>query len=175
MISTAGVLLSMTNAIPPGNAVDFDFFHGRWRVSHRRLKERLVGCTEWDEFAGQSWCQPLLGRAGNFDDNIVELPSGAYRAVTLRSFDPATHLWAIWWLDARHPHSLDVPVIGGFADSIGQFFARDQLNGAPILVRFQWTVSASPIWEQAFSPDDGATWEVNWVMHFTAETGGPLA
>jgi hypothetical protein len=22
-------------------------------------------------------------------------------------------------------------------------------------------------WEQAFSPDAGATWEVNWVMHFT--------
>jgi hypothetical protein len=175
MMSTAGALLSMTHATPTGTASDFDFFHGRWRVSHRRLKERLVGCTEWEEFSGQCWCQPLLGGAGNFDDNIVDLPTGTYRAVTLRSLDPATRHWAIWWLDARHPHSLDAPVIGGFENGIGRFYARDELGGVPILVRFDWTAGPSPIWEQAFSTDDGASWEINWVMHFTAEPGGPLS
>jgi hypothetical protein len=31
-------------------ARDFDFLHGSWRIEHRRLKERLAGCGEWEEF-----------------------------------------------------------------------------------------------------------------------------
>jgi hypothetical protein len=27
---------------------DFDFFFGAWRVAHRRLRERLTGCTDWE-------------------------------------------------------------------------------------------------------------------------------
>jgi hypothetical protein len=61
---------------------DFDFFHGRWSVQHRRLKDRLANCTEWETFGGSSNVQPLLGGAGNVDDNVIELPSGAYRAAT---------------------------------------------------------------------------------------------
>jgi hypothetical protein len=26
---------------------DFDFIIGNWRVSHRRLNERLQGCNDW--------------------------------------------------------------------------------------------------------------------------------
>ena len=37
---------------------------------------------------------------GNADDNVLDLPNGrAYRAVTLRAYDPETGQWAIWWLD----------------------------------------------------------------------------
>ena len=31
---------------------DFDFFVGRWRVHHRRLKERLLNNHEWVHFEG---------------------------------------------------------------------------------------------------------------------------
>jgi hypothetical protein len=43
------------------------------------------------------------------------------------------------------------------------------LNGRPILVRFQWTQThtGAPRWEQAFSPDNGVSWEINWRMQFT--------
>ncbi len=36
-------------------------------------------------------------------------------------------------------------------------------------MRFKWndTTSMRPWWEQAFSADDGATWEVNWRNWFT--------
>lgn len=31
---------------------DFDFLVGNFIMRHRRLKERLKGCTEWEEFDG---------------------------------------------------------------------------------------------------------------------------
>jgi len=148
---------------------DFDFFFGSWTVQHRRLKERLANSIEWVEFDGACSVQPLLGGSGNLDDNVLNLPGGAYRAVTLRSFEPETKTWAIWWLDSRHPHALETPVIGRFENGVGTFFADDTLRDKPIKVRFQWShiTSTSCRWEQAFSPDGGASWEVNWAMQFT--------
>src|SRR5262245_5728887 len=89
---------------------DFDWVFGSWHVQHRRLKDRLVGNTEWVEFDGTSVSQPMMNGAGNVDDNVINLPSGSYRAVGLRSFDPQTKLWAIWWLDQRWPHKIEPPV-----------------------------------------------------------------
>jgi hypothetical protein len=151
----------------PRSAVhDFDFYMGSWRVHHRRLRERLAGNDEWDEFDGTSVAWPLLDGAGNVDDNVLELPSGTYRAVSLRSFDPATSQWSIWWLDGRNPRSIEPPVVGGFENGVGTFIGDDTFHGKPILVRFIWSdITATTCrWEQAFSPDGGATWEVNWVM-----------
>lgn len=147
---------------------DFDFLTGDWRVSHRRLKERLVGDTEWEEFDGVCSAQKVLGGQGNFDDNVLNLPAGPYHAVTLRVFDSERGLWAIWWLDARHPHKLDVPVIGAFEQGVGAFYADDAINDLPVRVRFLWTRTntPSPRWEQAFSPDGGTNWETNWIMQF---------
>lgn len=151
------------------SANDFDFFIGNWRVAHRRLKDRLVGSTEWVSFPGSGVTQKILGGLGNMDDNVLELPGDPYRAVTLRTFNPDTHQWSIWWLDGRHPGNLDVPVVGTFENQVGTFYAEDTLAGKPIRVRFLWTMPEpdQPRWEQAFSPDGGATWETNWVMDFT--------
>ena len=147
---------------------DFDFLAGHWRVQHRRLRERLAGNDEWQVFDGSCAAQLILGGQGIVDDNVLNLPAGSYRAASLRCFDPQSQRWAIWWLDARNPHSLDVPVVGGFEGGIGSFYADDTFNGRPIRVRFRWTDTdtASPQWEQAFSPDAGQTWEVNWTMSF---------
>lgn len=147
---------------------DFAFAAGAWRVTHRRLRERLVGCTEWIEFQGEMFTQQVLGGFGNVEDNLLHLPDGPYRAIALRSYNPKTRQWAIWWLDARAPHQLDVPVIGAFQDGVGTFYADDRLNGVPIRVRFHWFTSNAdhPRWEQAFSADGGATWETNWTMDF---------
>ena len=162
--SAAGVA---TVLVEPGSAVhDFDFCMGFWRVHHRRLKERLAGSGEWQEFVGASVAWPILGGAGNIDDNVLELPSGTYRAISLRSFNPETEQWSIWWLDGRNPGQLDPPVVGGFEDGIGTFQCDDTFNGKPIVVRFIWSniTPTSTRWEQSFSPDGGRTWEVNWIM-----------
>ncbi len=147
---------------------DFDFEFGDWVVHHRRLNRRLCGCTDWTEFSGRSSTRPILGGDGNLEDNELDLPEGSYRAVALRSYDPAKRQWAIWWLDARQPHALDVPVVGGFEDGVGLFVAEDTLEGRPIKVRFSWDARTpqAPKWEQAFSADGGATWETNWTMRF---------
>lgn len=148
---------------------DFDFVLGRWRVAHRRLKERLAASTEWVEFAGTMETRPVMGGLGNVEDNVLHLPEGTYRAVALRSFNPQEKAWAIWWLDGRAPWTLDTPVKGSFRDGVGLFFADETFNGKPIRIRFTWSrASADHLrWEQAFSPDGGATWETNWTMDFS--------
>lgn len=155
--------------LDPKAPADFDFFMGRWNIRYRRLKERLRGCSEWDEFDGRSTVWKVLGGYGNVDDNLLYLPDGTYRALTLRSYDKGSGQWSIWWLDGRRPGSLDVPVVGRFTNGIGTFVAEETLDGKPIVVRFTWTAAdpESPAWEQAFSPDGGRTWEPNWTMRFT--------
>jgi hypothetical protein len=148
---------------------DFDFFMGSWRVHHRRLKERLANNHEWVEFEGTGTAQKILGGFGNIDDNVLDLPGEAYRAATLRAYDPEKKQWSIWWLDGRNPGHLDPPVVGRFENGVGTFYADDTFKGKPIRVRFLWTrvTSNTPHWEQAFSIDAGETWETNWTMDFS--------
>jgi hypothetical protein len=154
---------------PVSGAGDFDFFVGHWRVQHRRLKERLAGSHEWIEFEGTSVMQKVMGGYGNMDDNVLESPGGVFRAVTLRAFDPKARQWQIWYLDSRFPQGpLEPPMRGSFAGGVGTFYADDTFNGRPIRVRFLWSriTPTSCRWEQAFSTDNGVTWETNWVMDF---------
>ena len=159
----------MNNIDVESKVTDFDFLEGRWKVHQRRLKERLVGCTEWEEFAGSSQLSRLMDGRANVDDNLLELPGGHYRAVTLHSFDPTIGPWSIWWLDGRHPHRIDLPMIGGFSRGVGIFHADEVIDGKPVRVRFLWSdiTATSCQWQQAFSADGGETWETNWIMDFT--------
>ena len=102
--------------------------------------------------------------------NVLNMPGGTYRGVSLRSYDPQTGLWAIWWLDGRNPFgSLEPPVKGRFENGVGTFYSDDTLRGKPIRVRFMWSnmTHSSAHWEQAFSADGGKTWETNWIADFT--------
>lgn len=159
---------AITPDAPRDGRDDFDAMVGRWAVSHRRLRQRLAGDTHWDEFAGTSEFRPLIGGMGNVDDNVLELPAGPYRAVTLRLFDPETRLWSIRWIDGRTMHMDETPMQGRFDGGIGTFFADDFWDGTPIKVRFIWSeiTGQSARWEQAFSTDAGASWETNWIMRF---------
>jgi len=147
---------------------DFDFIIGDWRVRHRRLNSRMTGCLEWTDFPGTSSTRKILGGFGNVEDNVLNFPEGEVKAAAFRSFDAASGKWAIWWLDGRAPHNLDVPVVGSFSGPVGTFFANDSLDQKPIVIRFIWQANhgSGPRWEQAFSGDGGKTWETNWVMEF---------
>lgn len=154
-----------------GKPGDWDWLVGKWKVRHRKLRDRLVGSKDWFEFDGTCVNWPLLGNAANVDDNIFYTPEETYRGVGLRALDPETGLWAIWWLDSRAPGRIDVPVRGGFRDGVGEFLADDEWKGTPVTVRFRWSeITANTArWDQAYSTDGGKTWEFNWLMQFTRE------
>ena len=146
---------------------DFDFMVGDWRVRHRRTDP---GKHQWIEFDGTSSTRATLDGAGNVEDNLIELPSGSYRAKAIRAFDSAGGTWAIWWIDGRNPHAkLDPPVVGCFANGIGTFYCDDTIDGVATRVRFTWIFRKpdSARWEQAFSTDAGDSWDTNWTMEFT--------
>jgi hypothetical protein len=146
---------------------DFDFLVGHWRVHHRKLKERLANSHKWIEFEGTLFSQPLMVGYSNVDDLVLNVPGAPYRGVALRSFDPKSQQWLIWWLDSRNPlGSLDPPMRGGFKNGVGTFYGDDTLNGKPVRARFIWSgiTPTSCHWEQAYSPDGGKTWETNWAQ-----------
>ena len=70
-------------------------------------------------------------------------------------------------MDSRHPR-LDPPLYGRFEKGVGTFLGAEVIGDRLVIVRFIWSeiTATTARWEQAFSPDAGASWEVNWVMHF---------
>ncbi|HLJ20981.1 MAG TPA: DUF1579 domain-containing protein [Stellaceae bacterium] len=156
----------MPDSVP---ATDFDFMTGRWRVRHHRLKRRLANCREWDDFWGTSSARPLLHGVGNIDENEIDLPGDPYIGVTLRTHDPKTGTWRIYWFDSRDHATVDPPMVGRFENGVGTFHAEHTVEGRPVRVRFLWTRPTAETcrWEQAFSADGGQTWETNWVMEFS--------
>jgi hypothetical protein len=153
---------------------DFDFYFGRWHVRNERLRERLVGCRDWECFDAVQECRPILGGLGNLDEFVADgFGPGRFHGMTLRLFEPARGLWRIFWANNRSG-VLEPPVVGRFRDGIGRFEGEDSHLGTPVRVRFVWSdISATTAhWEQAFSADAGRSWETNWRMHMT-RLGGP--
>jgi hypothetical protein len=93
--------------------------------------------------------------------------------MSLRTWDPERRLWSIYWLDSRRPAHLAPPVKGGFEETragrLGTFHGDDEFEGRAIRVRFLWSriTENAARWEQAFSLDEGNSWETNWIMDFT--------
>jgi hypothetical protein len=148
------------------SAHDFDYLAGKWTMDNKRLKTRLNGCTEWisypstDENSG-----PILNGIGNtdiFKTAFNQVKNTLYEGLTVRLFNPKTKLWSIYWVDSNLG-KMDPPVVGSFEGNVGRFYCKDVFNGKPILVMFVWdkTDPDNPIWYQAFSPDNGVSWEWN--------------
>ena len=152
---------------------DFDFWPGEWHVHNRRLRERLAGSDEWEEFEATSTARKILDGHGNEDEFRTD-HDGGFVGMSFRFFAPVTRLWSIYWADSRRPGVLDPPVLGSFSGDVGVFEGDDVLRGRAIRVRFVWSrvTTPTPRWEQAFSDDGGATWETNWVMEFARAGNG---
>ena len=143
---------------------DFDFLVGDWKLRNRKLKSRLTHSDEWTAFESAVEMHQILGGMGNID-KYTELVSGKpYEGVALRLFNAKTKLWSIYWADSNSG-ALDPPVVGSFANKVGHFFARDTYKGQNIIVVFRWDARnpLRPIWSQAFSTDEGKTWEWNSI------------
>lgn len=162
----------MTQKALTGTVVDgshgFDFLFGHWKIHNRRLRHPLTGSSDWYEFESTSTESSLLGGQGNLEQyDALETPTGPIHAVAVRLYDAKAGRWSIYWSTAGSGE-FGVPTAGRFNNGAGLFFDREKYNGRMILVKFTWTHSgrSSCRWEQAFSADDGKTWEVNWIMDF---------
>jgi hypothetical protein len=143
---------------------DFDFLVGNWKLRNRKLKSRLTHSDEWIAFESRVEMHQILNGLGSID-KYTEMASGKpYEGVALRLFNTRTKLWSIYWADSNSG-ALDPPVVGSFANGIGHFFARDTYKGQNIIMVFRWDVRnpQRPIWSQAFSADEGKTWEWNSI------------
>lgn len=145
---------------------DFGFLAGSWEIANRRLAKPLTGSEDWEEFPSTSQCRSVFDGAANVDE--IAIPARGFFGLTLRLFDPERQEWSLYWASSRDG-LLQPPVAGRFADGVGTFYSRETFNGTDITVRFIWSdiTPDSARWEQAFSADDGKTWETDWIMEFT--------
>jgi len=138
---------------------------GRWRTSLRRLLQPLSGSQQWADYSGTSTVRPLLGGRANLVELEVTGPLGRIEGVSLRLFDTQRQRWTLNYSNVTSG-TLEVPMSGGFEGGPhGVFYSSDTFRGKPILVRFTIDVVDADHcrFEQAFSGDGGATWEVNWI------------
>jgi hypothetical protein len=153
---------------------DFDFEFGTWKTHVKRLVKPLTGSTTWVEMNGVTTVKPVWGGRGNLVELEADGPNGHFRGLSLRLYNPETGTWSLNFANAADG-TLTIPTVGKFKDGRGEFFNEDTLGGKPILVRFVITpISPNEIrFEQAFSADQGKTWEVNWIATDTRVAGAP--
>lgn len=147
----------------------FDFLMGTWRVQNAFLAARLQHSHEWLRFRATDVESPLRTGTGNLEYYLTgHWPR--FIGMGLRLFDPQTGKWTIYWSDNHFSRGvLQPPVVGSFSHGHGVFEGPDHFNGLPIIVRYTWDSSDHDHahWSQAFSRDNGRTWEVNWIMNLT--------
>jgi hypothetical protein len=155
-------------ASPTSSKHDFDFYEGKWKLRNKKLKTRLNNCTEWTEFESTQEMHRVLNGIGNIDNYLATFDGVPFEGMSIRLFNPKTKLWSIYWADSNEG-KLDPPVVGSFENNVAHFFTKDSFNGKKILVVFRWDArdKDNPIWSQAFSEDNGKTWEWNWYMYFS--------
>src|SRR5262245_52822221 len=117
---------------------DFDFFVGKWVGHNRRLKARLVECTEWEEVEGHSVMHKILNGLGNFDEVTFHREEGQLQGATMRLYNPETCEWAIYWASTLG-NSMFPPMVGRFENGVGTFYAFEPQEGRHIYSRFIWS------------------------------------
>src|ERR1700688_1156528 len=148
---------------------DFDPLVGKWKYHLKRRLHPLTGSDNWVEADGTGVCFKVWdGRAQLDTIKVVDGPTGPIEGLVLRTYDPVSHQWRLYWANSKNG-IMDPPQVGKFKDGRGEFFAQDTINGESIFIRFAWTnmTANSPHFEQSFSDDGGKTWEVNWITDQT--------
>jgi len=167
--TTSGAPIEAQSPVHDG-AHDFDFVIGRWKAHLRRLPDRLVGSTRWIDYYGTSDHRKLLGSNANLEEFDVRAADGQrIKAETLRLYNPDTRQWSIYLLDLERGTLTGPPTVGAFEGNRGILYDREDWKGRPIIVRYMW-FNISPRaarMEQAFSADEGTSWETNWICELS--------
>lgn len=147
---------------------DFDHLIGSWKYHLKRRLNPLTGSNNWVEYDGTGVCFKVWDGRADLDQVVLNGPAGHLEGLTLRTYNPATHQWSLYWANSKDGKVV-APQVGQFKNGRGEFYAEDTLNGKGIFVRFVWTNmnTDTPHFEQSFSDDGGKTWEVNWITDQT--------
>ncbi|MGH8914534.1 MAG: hypothetical protein ACRDZM_08485 [Acidimicrobiia bacterium] len=147
---------------------DFDFEFGEWTVELSRLVEPLTGSNSWVEYQGTSVVRPVWGGRANLGELDLEGPAGHIQGLSLRLYSPDSGQWSIFWASSKDG-ALGEAMVGAFHGGIGEFHNGELFDGKPIDVRFFFTEVTRNSFqlEQAFSDDDGSSWEANWIARFS--------
>ena len=173
LLSAAAQVAGAQSPVPAAHdgLHDFDFVMGRWKVHLRKLLHPLTGSTEWIEYEGTSVMRKIWDDRANVEEfKVTSLDQRLHiDAQTLRLYNPETHQWSLYLVDAKAGKLSMPPTVGAFKDGRGEFFDAEDFAGRPILVRYVWTqpTPTTARMEQSFSPDWGRTWEVNWICDLT--------
>jgi hypothetical protein len=140
---------------------DFDFIFGRWKV---HLKRKVAGTDRWTESDGYGIYRKIWGGRANLNEFFSESPNEHVEGLTLRTYNPVTHLWSLYWANSRDG-ILSSAQVGKFDHGQGEFYAQDNTDGKGTLVRYVWSqiTPTSAHFEQAFSEDGGKSWDTNWI------------
>src|SRR5688572_5663956 len=143
---------------------DFDFEIGTWKTHLRRLQRPLSGSTTWVEYEGTTVVSKVLDGRANLVELKVAGPAGRIEGLSLRLYNPKSRQWSLNFVNINDG-TLSPPTIGGFKDGRGEFYNPETFNGRPIRVRFVIIKITNDQYrfEQAFSDDNGKTWELNWI------------
>jgi len=143
---------------------DFDFLIGTWKLHLKRRLHPLTGSDTWTEFDGVGFYQKVWDGRANVNEFEADSPTGHIEGLTLRTYNPQTHQWSLYWANSKDG-ILASPQVGEFKNGVGEFYAQDTLDGRSIFVRYVWSkVNDNSVhFEQSFSGDGGKTWEANWV------------
>lgn len=147
--------------------LDFDFFIGKRRIFNTRLKSRLTGSNEWVKSTAIVEMEKVFKNSiANIDVGSFEGPT-PFEGMTVRVFNPQTKLWSLYWVNSI-AGVLSPPLVGSFEKGVGHFFGKMTMEGKNIIAVFRWDArdKENPKWSQAFSPDNGKTWEWNWYMTY---------
>lgn len=149
---------------------DFDFLEGKWKVHNRKLKARLENCNEWLEFESEIHMRRTLLGYSNIENYYATFDGKPFEGMAVRLFNSDTRLWSVYWMDSSASLQMDTnPVTGSFENGMGKLYSTGIYQGKNIIVLYQWDAvnPHSPKWSQAFSEDNGQTWEWNWEMFLT--------
>jgi hypothetical protein len=153
----------------------FDFDIGTWKTHSTRLLHPLAGSTEWIQMDGVTVVRPVWGGKGNIAELEADGPKGHLQLLSLRLYDPSAHQWNLNFATSGvgilnvAGNAQSVPMIGRFEHRRGEFYDQESINGRTIWVRFliQPLSPTTARSEQAFSDDNGKTWETNWINEYT--------
>jgi hypothetical protein len=147
-----------------GGQRDFDFHLGTWTTHLRRLVKPLTGSTTWVEYTGTTVVRKVWDGRASLVELDVKGAAGRIEGLLLRLYNPESRQWSLFFSNSAGG-TMSVPTIGEFTGGRGEFYAQETINGRAVLVRFVITKVTPTVYrfEQAFSPDGGKTWEVNWL------------